>query len=40
MFIYHFVNNDLIVEIFFEKDGVAENRVVDFKIEDIDTSRH
>ena len=37
LFIYHFVDPDLMVETRFE-DGVAENRGVGFEIEDIDTS--
>ena len=38
MFVYHFVDPDLKVEIFFEKDRAAENGGVDFEIGDIGTS--
>ena len=38
MFVYHFVDPDLSVEIFLENKGPAENRGVDFKIGDISTS--
>ena len=34
----HFVDPDLRVEIFFEKEGAAENGGVDFEIGDIGTS--
>ena len=40
MFIYHFVDPDLRVEIFFEKEGAAENRSIDFEIRHIGTSAH
>ena len=40
MFIYHFVDLDLRVDAFFEKDGIPENGVVDFEIGDIDNSAH
>ena len=40
MFVYHFVDPDLRVEIFFEKEGSAENGGVDFEIGDIDTSAY
>ena len=40
MFVYHFVDPDLRVETFFQKDGAAENRGVDFEIGDIGTSAH
>ena len=40
MLVYHFVDPDLSVETFFEKDGEAENGAVDFEIGDIDTSAH
>ena len=40
MFIYHFVDPDLKVETFFEKDGAEENEGVDFEIKDIGTSAH
>ena len=39
-FIYHFVDPDLTVEIFFEKKGTVENGNVDFQIRDIGTSTH
>lgn len=35
MYVYHVVNPDLRVQIFFEKDGAAENRDVDFEIGDL-----
>ena len=38
MFMYHFVNPDLRVEIIFRKERTAENRGIDFEIKDIDTS--
>ena len=38
--VYRFVNPDLIIEIFFEKDGAGENGGLDFQIGDIDTSAH
>ena len=38
MFVYHFIDPDLMVEIFFEKEGAAENGGVEFEIGDIDTS--
>ena len=40
MFVYHFVDSDLRVEIFFEKEEAAENGCVDFKIGDIGTPAH
>ena len=40
MFVYHFVDPDLRVEIYFEKEGSAENGGVDFEIGDIDTSAY
>ena len=40
MFMYHFVNPDLRVEIIFRKERTAENRGTDFEIKDIDTSAH
>ena len=40
MFIYYFVDPDLRVETFFEKDGAAENGGIDFEIGDIGTSLH
>ena len=38
MFVYHFVDPDLRVKTFFEKEGEAENGGVDFEIGDIGTS--
>ena len=35
MFVYHFLNPDLRLEIFFEKEGAAENGGVDFEIGEI-----
>ena len=35
MYVYHVVNPDLRVQKFFEKDGAAENRDVDFEIGDL-----
>ena len=40
MFVYHFVDPDLRVEIFFEKEGPAETEDIDFEIGDIETSTH
>ena len=40
MFVYHFVDPDLRVEIIFRKERTAENRGIDFEIVDIDTSVH
>ena len=40
MFVYHFVDPDLRLEIFFEKEGAAENGSVDFEIEGIGISGH
>ena len=40
MFVYHFVNPDLRVEIIFRKERTAENGRIDFEIMDIDTSAH
>ena len=40
MFVYHFVDPDLRVETFFEKDEAAENGGVDFEIRDIGLSAH
>ena len=37
MFVYQFVDPDLRFEIFFEKEGTAENGDVDFEKGDIDT---
>ena len=38
MFVYYFVDPDLRVEKFFEKQGAAEMEGVDFEIKDIGTS--
>ena len=38
MLFYHFVDPDLRVEIFLEKEGAAEKGEIDFEIEDIDNS--
>ena len=40
MFVYHFVNLDLMVEIIFRKKRTAENGGIDFEIVDIDFSAH
>ena len=40
MFVYHFVNLDLMVEIIFRKKRTAENGGIDFEIVDIDFSGH
>ena len=40
MFVYHFVNPDLRVEIIFKKEKTVENEGIDFEIVDIDTSVH
>ena len=40
MFVYHFVDPDLRVKTFFEKDEQAENGGVDFEIGDIGTFAH
>ena len=40
MFVYHFVNPDLKVEIIFRKEKGTENGGIDFEIMDIDTSAH
>ena len=40
MFVYHFVEPDLKVETFLEKDEAAEIGGVDFEIWDISTSVH
>ena len=40
MIVYHFVDPDLRVETFFEKDETAENGGLDFEIRDIGTSAH
>ena len=38
MFVYHYVDPDLRVEMFLKKEGAEENGSVDFEIGDIDTS--
>ena len=40
MFVYHFVNPDLRVEIIFKKEKTVENEGIDFEIVGIDTSVH
>ena len=40
MFVSHFIDSDLRVEIFFENKEVIENGGVDFEIRDIGTSAH
>ena len=40
MFVYHFADPDLRVQIFFEKEGAAENGGADFEIGDLGTSQH
>ena len=40
MFVYHFVDPDLRVDIIFRKEGTAENRGIDYEIGDIGTSTH
>ena len=40
IFVYHFVDPDLKVDVIFRKEGTAENGGVDFKIGDIGTSVH
>ena len=40
MFVYHFVDPDLRVEIIFRKEGTVENGGIDFEIGDIGTSAH
>ena len=40
MFVYHFVDLDLRVEIFFEKDASAKNGDIDFEIGNIGTPAH
>ena len=37
MFVYHFLNPDLRVEIIFRKEGTAENGGIDFEIRDMAT---
>ena len=38
MVVYHFINPDLGVEIFFEKEGAVEKWVIEFEIRDLGTS--
>ena len=40
MFIYHFLDPDLRVEIFFEKEDVTEQGIVDLEIWDYGTSAY
>ena len=40
MFFYNFVDPGLRVEIFFNKEGTAENGNIDFEIGDLGTSAH
>ena len=40
MFVYHFVDPDLRVEIFFNKEGTAENGGIDFELGVLGTSGH
>ena len=40
MFVYHFFKPGWRVEIFFRKEGTAENGGIDFEIVDIDTFAH
>ena len=40
MFVFHFVDLDLRVEIIFRKEGPAENGGIDFEIGDTGTSAH
>ena len=40
MFVYHFADLDLRVEIIFRKERTAENGGIDFEIVDIETSAH
>ena len=40
MFVCHFVDLDLRVEVFFKKEGTAENGGIDFELGDIGTSAH
>ena len=40
MFVYHFVDPGLRIEVFFEKEGPAGNECVDFEIGDKGTSTH
>ena len=38
MLVYHLVNPDLKIQIFFEKEGAEEKEGIDFEKRDIDTS--
>ena len=40
MFVHHFVDSGLRVEIIFRKERAAANRGIDFEIGDIGTSTH
>ena len=40
MFVYYFVDPDLMVEIIFRKERTAESWGIDFEIVDIGTSAH
>ena len=40
IFVYHFVDLDLKVEVISRKEGTAENGGIDFEIGDIGTSAH
>ena len=40
IFVYHFVDPDLKVEVIFKKEGKAENGGIDFEIGDIGISAH
>ena len=40
IFVYHFVDAELKVEVIFSKEGTAENGGIDFEIGDIGTSTH
>ena len=40
MFVFHFVDPDLRVEIIFRKEGTSQNECTDFEIGDIGTSAH
>ena len=40
IFVYHFLDPDLKVEVIFRKEGTAENGWIDFEIGDIGTSAY
>ena len=40
MFVYHFADPDLRVEIISRKEGTTENEQIDFEVGDISTSAH